>query len=64
MTAEKLEGKLEATISFKVPEFTKQAYDGLTKEQKKALHHKLRLDVAEAIHMSKFNAKDYLGDEA
>ena len=56
--------KLESTISFKIPDLTKQSYDALTKEQKKILHHQLRLAVAEAIHMAKFNAKDYLGDEA
>jgi len=56
--------KLESVISFKVPDITHQGYIALTKEQKKALHHKLRIEVAEALHMAKFNAKDYLGDEA
>ena len=56
--------KMEFTISFKVPDLAKQGYDGLTKEQKKDLHHKVRLLLAEALHMSKFNPKDYLGDEA
>ena len=54
----------EKTISFKVPGLTKQAYDALTKEQKKDLHHEYRLSTAKAIHMAKFNPKDYLGDEA
>ena len=56
--------KLESVISFKIPDLTKHGYDLLTKEQKKALHHQLRIDVAEALHMAKFNPKDYLGDEA
>ena len=56
--------KLEHTISFKVPDLTKQGYDNLTKEQKKNLHHKVRLVIAEALHMAKFNPKDYLGDDA
>ena len=56
--------KLEQTISFKVPGLTKQSYDQLTKEQKKVLHHKFRVMTAEAIHMAKFDARDYLGDEA
>lgn len=58
------EEKLEHTISFKVPDLTKQGYDQLTKEQKKTLHHRLRLEVAHALHLAKFNPKDYLGDEA
>lgn len=56
--------KMELVISFKVPDLTKQGYDQLTKEQKKDLHHKFRIAVAEALHMAKFNPKDYLGDEA
>jgi hypothetical protein len=51
--------KVERTISFKVSEQLKQQYSRLTKLQKKNLHHKLRLDIAEAIHMSKFNPRDY-----
>ena len=56
--------KMEHTISVKVPDLTKQGYDALTKEQKKILHHKIRLATAEAIHMAKFDAREYLGDEA
>jgi hypothetical protein len=55
---------MESVVSFKVPDLAKQGYDGLTKEQKKILHHKVRLVIAEALHMAKFNPKDYLGDEA
>ena len=56
--------KLEHTISIKLPDLTKQGYDLLTKEQKKVLHHRIRLSVAEAIHMARFNPIEYLGDEA
>ena len=56
--------KMGPTISFKVLDFTKQQYDILTKEQKKVLHHDLRITVAKHIHMAKINLSDYLGDEA
>jgi hypothetical protein len=56
--------KMESVVSFKLPDLTKQGYDALTKEQKKDLHHKYRIATAEAIHMAKFNPRDYLGDEA
>lgn len=56
--------KMEQVVSFKLPDLAKQAYDHLTKEQKKDLHHRLRLEVARALHMAKFNPRDYLGEEA
>ena len=52
--------KLTETYSFKIPEILKVQLGSLTPEDKKHLNIKLMVEMAKAIHDSKFNPMAYL----
>ena len=53
-------GKLDDTISIRIPRHLKVQFDKLPLEKKHVALHNLRLEIAKAVHSSKFNPSDYL----
>lgn len=56
--------KLDETHSFRLPEVTKKQLDKLSPPLKKQLNLKILLVIAEVLHESKFNPRDYLSTKA
>lgn len=55
------EAKLQATYSFRIPYHIKAQVDCLPSDQKVILNRRLRVEVARAIHDSRFDPNYYLG---
>ena len=47
-------------FSLRIPEYTKQLLDKLTKHQKSKLNDQILITIAMALHEAKFNAEEYL----
>jgi hypothetical protein len=56
-------GKLDSSITFRIPGHAKALFHKLPIERKHEAEHRLRIVIARAIHDSKFDPDIYLGDE-
>ncbi len=54
--------KMTETYSLRIPDALKEMLDKLSTEQKHDLNQKLRVELARAVHASKFDARLYLGE--
>lgn len=50
-------------FSLRIPAYTKNLLDKLTKRQKSKLNDQLLVTMAKAIHAAKFQAEDYLKED-
>jgi hypothetical protein len=55
--------KLTETYTLRISPTLKEMLDALNTEQKHDLNHRLRIEIARAIHNSKFSPDVYLSEE-
>ena len=55
--------KLDETISFRIPEFTKHLIDKMPLKYRRKMNEEVLKTIAKAIHASKFDPNMYLKSE-